>query len=129
MDFNKSTPKPFRFETLNRKVPQGRGHPCHQPIVTYPTATTSSPTDTVAALRLAISPRRVLLLLPPSQSQARRQPLTHRARRGFQLTAPHDKASLQLALNEVIQRLATNKLDVHRASLLLYSLQLAGQRL
>lgn len=56
-------------------------------------------------------------------------PYERRSRRGFQIAIPQDPASLQYALLQVIDRLAANKLDVHRASLLLYSLQLAGQRL
>jgi hypothetical protein len=56
-------------------------------------------------------------------------PYTHRARRGFQLAAPTDPRSMQRALSEVITRLASNKIDVHRASLLLYSLQLAARNM
>jgi len=52
-----------------------------------------------------------------------------RGHRGFQITAPTDRHSLQKALNEVLIRLASNKLDVHRASLILYSLQIAAQSL
>jgi len=54
-------------------------------------------------------------------------PYERRSRRGFQLEAPRDHIELQEALGEVIQRLASNRLDVHRAGLLLYSLQLAAQ--
>jgi hypothetical protein len=50
-----------------------------------------------------------------------------RARRGFNLPIPTDQQTLQHALSEVIVRLAANKLDVHRAGLLLYSLQIASQ--
>ena len=53
-------------------------------------------------------------------------PYERRSRRGFAITLPHDRAALQDALYEVIQRLAANKLDVHRAGLLLYSLQIAS---
>ncbi len=56
-------------------------------------------------------------------------PYARRARRGFQLTAPTDHRSLQKALNEVLVRIAANKLDVHRAGLILYSLQVASQNL
>jgi len=56
-------------------------------------------------------------------------PYARRARRGFQLTAPTSQRTLQHALSEVITRLAANKLDVHRAGLLLYSLQIASQTL
>lgn len=56
-------------------------------------------------------------------------PYERRSRRGFAITVPHDAESLQRALADVIQRLAANTLDVHRASLLLYSLQLAAQQL
>jgi hypothetical protein len=56
-------------------------------------------------------------------------PYERRARRGFNLPAPKTHQDLALALSEVIQRLASNRIDVHRAGLLLYSLQLAGQNL
>ncbi|QMV17950.1 hypothetical protein GOB94_04020 [Granulicella sp. 5B5] len=56
-------------------------------------------------------------------------PYERRSRRGFTITVPHDAESLQRALAEVMQRLAANTIDVHRASLLLYSLQLAARRL
>jgi hypothetical protein len=53
----------------------------------------------------------------------------HRPTRGFTLTAPTNHRELQLALSEVIRRLAANKIDTRRAGVLLYSLQLAGQAL
>ena len=56
-------------------------------------------------------------------------PYERPSRRGFQIETPADPPSLQRALNQVIQRLATNQLDVQRASLLLYSLQLASARM
>jgi hypothetical protein len=52
-----------------------------------------------------------------------------RPRRGFTLNSPTNKEELQSALNQVITRLADNRLDTRRAGLLLYSLQLAGQHL
>ncbi len=48
-----------------------------------------------------------------------------RARRGFHLPPPKNSRDIQHALGEVISRLAANKLDVHRAGLLLQSLQLS----
>jgi hypothetical protein len=56
-------------------------------------------------------------------------PRARLARRGFHLAAPRNHADLQQALGEVITRLAAKKLDVHRAGLLLYSLQIAGRHL
>jgi hypothetical protein len=56
-------------------------------------------------------------------------PYARRARRGFHLPAPTNRHELQHALGEIIQRLASNRLDTQRASLLLYSLQIAGQSL
>jgi hypothetical protein len=56
-------------------------------------------------------------------------PYARRARRGFRLTPPTDARSLQNALSEVIVRLGANKIDVRRASLILYSLQLASRTL
>ena len=50
-----------------------------------------------------------------------------RSVRGFNLAAPTNRRELQLALGDIITRLASNKLNVRRASLLLYSLQIAGQ--
>jgi hypothetical protein len=52
-----------------------------------------------------------------------------RSVRGFTLAAPTNRRELQTALGDIITRLASNKLDVRRASLLLYSLQLAGKSL
>jgi hypothetical protein len=52
-----------------------------------------------------------------------------RSRRGFQIETPSNPVALQRALNQVLQRLATNQLDVHRAGLILYSLQLASARM
>jgi hypothetical protein len=54
-------------------------------------------------------------------------PYARRARRGFNLAVPTDPQTLQHALSEVIVRLAANKLDVHRAGLLIYSLQIASR--
>ena len=56
-------------------------------------------------------------------------PYARRARRGFSLPAPTDHRALQNALSQVAVRLAANKLDVHRASLILYTLQLASQNI
>ena len=56
-------------------------------------------------------------------------PYARRARRGFDLPAPTDQQSVRHALSQVIVRLAANKLDVRRAGLLIYSLQIAGQTL
>jgi hypothetical protein len=61
--------------------------------------------------------------LPVQDTYARR------SRRGFDIATPTDPAALQQALHQVIRRLAANKLDVHRAGLLLYSLQIAAQNL
>ncbi|MGA7157140.1 MAG: hypothetical protein WBY53_09850 [Acidobacteriaceae bacterium] len=63
----------------------------------------------------------------------RRRPTSNRyerlSRRGFTLPAPQNLAELQTAIGIVIERLASNQLDVHRASVLLYSLQLASRNL
>lgn len=56
-------------------------------------------------------------------------PYARRARRGFLLTPPTDQPSLQNAIAEIIVRFAANKLDVDRAKLILYSLQIAAQTL
>ncbi|MBW4040434.1 MAG: hypothetical protein HIU91_16575 [Acidobacteria bacterium] len=56
-------------------------------------------------------------------------PIARHSRRGFHLDPPADRASLQIALNQVTTRLAANKLDVHRASLILYSLQIASRNI
>ena len=52
-----------------------------------------------------------------------------RARRGFTLPIVADPETLHHALSEVIRRLAANQLDVRRAGLLLYSLQIASTAL
>jgi hypothetical protein len=54
-------------------------------------------------------------------------PYARRSRRGFTLPAPTTQQALNDALSQVIVRLAANTLDVHRAGLLLYSLQIARQ--
>ena len=56
-------------------------------------------------------------------------PYARRALRGFQIVPPTNRRELQTALSDVITRLAANKIDVHRASLLLYSLQIAATQL
>jgi len=56
-------------------------------------------------------------------------PYARRACRGFRLPAPRDRSEMNAALGQLIERIAANQLDVHRAGLLLYSLQLAGQNL
>jgi hypothetical protein len=52
-----------------------------------------------------------------------------RERRGFQITPPTDRRSLQKALSEVIVRLGANKINPRQASLILYSLQIASRNL
>jgi hypothetical protein len=54
-------------------------------------------------------------------------PAARRRREAFYLTLPTNQRELQHALSQVILRLAANKLDTARASLLLYSLQIASQ--
>jgi hypothetical protein len=56
-------------------------------------------------------------------------PYARRACRGFRLTPPTNQTSLRNAVNEIVVRLAANKLDVRRASLILYSLQIASRNL
>jgi hypothetical protein len=56
-------------------------------------------------------------------------PYARRARRGFHLPALTDHRSLRTALNEVVLRVAANKIDVRRAGLILYSLQIAARDL
>lgn len=56
-------------------------------------------------------------------------PYERRARRGFNLPAPQNLQELHIAVGHVIQLLASNRIDVHRAGLLLYSLQIAAQTL
>jgi hypothetical protein len=55
-------------------------------------------------------------------------PYERRARRGFHLVAPDTPQTLQMALSQVVQRLAANQLDVHRAGQIIYTLQLLSQR-
>ena len=56
-------------------------------------------------------------------------PYARRSRRGFHLPAPRDLHEINGALGDIITRLAANKLDVHRAGLILYNLQLLSQSL
>ena len=58
----------------------------------------------------------------PNERRARRI-----ARQAFDVPLPGNRIELQLALNEVILRLAANQLDVRRAGLLLFALQTVGQ--
>jgi len=60
---------------------------------------------------------------------SRKPSVTRHSRKGFDIMLPQDRASLQYSLHQVIHRLAANEIDTHRASLLLYSLQLAGRHL
>jgi DNA primase len=80
-------------------------------------------------MRIARHAQRTPLLLPPSRPQTPLRPYTRRARGGFNLAAPTNRRELQHALNEVLTRRASNRLDTHRASLILYSLQIVGQHL
>ena len=59
----------------------------------------------------------------------RRPAANPRPRRAFQLPALNTKRDAQLALAEIIHRIAANQLDPHRTGLLLYSLQLAARTL
>jgi hypothetical protein len=60
-----------------------------------------------------------------------RRPPTHTApaRTPFHLPALHDAEDLQIAISEVIRRLADNTLDTKRAGLLLTTLQMAKANL
>jgi hypothetical protein len=56
-------------------------------------------------------------------------PYPRRTQRGFALAAPRTHREFQSALSEVIQRLASNKLDTKRGGLLVYLLQMAARDL
>ena len=60
----------------------------------------------------------------PNERRARRI-----ARQSFRLTLPTTQRELQIALNEVLLRLAANQIDTRRAGLLLFALQIVGQNL
>jgi hypothetical protein len=60
----------------------------------------------------------------PNERRARRI-----ARQSFPLTLPTNRLELMLTLNEIISRLATNQIDVRRAGLLLFAIQVACQTL
>ena len=55
-------------------------------------------------------------------------PYERRARRGFHIVVPDSPQAFQQALGQVLQRLAANQLDVHRAGQMLYTLQLLAPR-
>ncbi len=63
----------------------------------------------------------------------RRRPVANtyerQSRRGFTLPAPETREEIQVAISLITERLAANKIDVHRARALLYSLQLTAQTL
>jgi hypothetical protein len=42
---------------------------------------------------------------------------------------PEDRSAIQLAIGEVLRRIASNDIDPHRAGLLLYGLQIASLNL
>jgi hypothetical protein len=65
-----------------------------------------------------------------------RRPIRHseiEAREGhratFNLPIPEDRSAIQLAIGEVLQRIAANDIDPRRAGLLLYGLQIASLNL
>jgi len=60
---------------------------------------------------------------------SRKPSVTRHARRGFPILLPKDSTSLQYSLLQVIDKLAANQIDVHRAGLLLYSIQLASKNI
>ncbi len=47
----------------------------------------------------------------------------------FELVMPEDRAAIQLAIGQVLERVASNDLDARRAGLLLYGLQIASLNL
>src|SRR5580704_2083122 len=55
--------------------------------------------------------------------------LRHSRQSTFTLPVPEDRGSIQLAIGEVIGRIASNDIDPKRASLLLYALQIAASNL
>ena len=66
----------------------------------------------------------------PASSQHRRHaPRTNRKQSAFTLPVPEDPSSIQLALGQVLQRIASNEIDSRRAGLLLYGLQIASLNL
>lgn len=56
--------------------------------------------------------------------RARRQ-----ARQAFTLEAPTNQRELQLALSQIMQRVAANQLDNRRAGKLLFALEITGRNL
>jgi hypothetical protein len=60
----------------------------------------------------------------PNERRARRI-----ARQSFDLSAPTDRYQFQDVLSEVIARIAANQIDMRRAGLLLFALQIASSDL
>src|SRR5215467_6469633 len=59
-------------------------------------------------------------------------PRQRRSRRStfhLPLPDPNDRSGIQIAIGEVLQRIATNEIDPRRAGLLLYGLQIASLNL
>jgi hypothetical protein len=54
---------------------------------------------------------------------------SRRGHRGFVITPPKNRRELQHVLGQILQRLGANQIDPKRASVLLYTLQLAAQNL
>ncbi len=57
-----------------------------------------------------------------------RKPAPHRPRYqpGFDIATPDNRATVQLALGEILSRIASEQIDPRRAGLLLYGLQIAS---
>jgi hypothetical protein len=62
---------------------------------------------------------------PPRDSSA----ASNNRRSNFTLPLPEDRSSIQLAIGEVLRRIAANEIDSRRAGLLLYGLQIASLNL
>src|ERR1700735_2237910 len=56
-------------------------------------------------------------------------PRTREDRYAFDLPMPEDRAAIQLAIGQILLRIAHNQIDSKRAGLLLYGLQIASTNL
>ncbi len=63
------------------------------------------------------------------QSDRNARRARRKVRQAFALDAPTTPRELQLALSQIVQRLAANQLDNRRARQLLFALDLAGRNL
>ena len=78
------------------------------------------------SVRQPLPPVRAVLLLPPHHPPPRSRPKIRLARVStYHLPIPEDRDSIRVAIAQVMHDIANNYIDLRRAGLILYSLQIA----